>query len=163
MFIAPTAYHHILSLALAAKASTPSTRFCKVSNVDQYDYFLWPVNIGGYHWVLVFHSLVSGSPLFYCDSWGDDATRKSRMTPTILEAINFFFQTYNKQFRWASTSCVSVPYQHMNDRGAVVNELMRKVMMNESLVHFDLNQEIGVQLRITQTRDVLVYLNNQGL
>ena len=47
----------------------------------------------------------------------------------------------------------------MNDCGAVVNELMRKVMMNESLVQFDLNQEIGVQLRITQTRDVLVYLN----
>jgi len=55
--IAPTAYHHILSLALAAKASTPSTRFRKVSNIDQYDYFLWPVNIGGYHWVLVVHIL----------------------------------------------------------------------------------------------------------
>ena len=51
----------------------------------------------------------------------------------------------------------------MNDCGAVVNELMRKVIMNESLVQFDLNQEIGAQLRITQTRDVLVYLHNQGL
>ena len=40
VFIAPTAYHHILSLALAAKGSTPSTRFHKVSNIDQDDYFL---------------------------------------------------------------------------------------------------------------------------
>ena len=56
-----------------------------------------------------------------------------------------------------------LPHQHINDCGAAVNELMRKVMVNESLVQFDLNQEIGAQLRITQTRDVLVYINNQGL
>ena len=85
------------------------------------------------------------------------------MSPAILDAIHEFFKRYNKIFAWMSASFVKVPQQHMNDCGPVVNELMRRLMMNESIVDKELNKAIGVRIRITQTRDILAHMNCQWL
>ena len=85
------------------------------------------------------------------------------MSPAIFDAVNEFFKRYNKTFAWTSASFVKVPQQHMNDCGPVVNELMRRLMMNESVVDKELNKAIGVRLRITQTRDILAHLTSQGV
>ena len=69
----------------------------------------------------------------------------------------------HKSFKFTEASFVKVPNQYMNDCGPVVNELMRRLMMNESVVDFTLDREVGVKLRITQTRDILTFITNKGL
>ena len=142
----PTAHLLLLTAPVLAKKYKP-TSFRLIRNIDQYEIAIWPVNIGNFHWALIYHSLQS--PLFYLASWGDAETRRSRMSPAILDAINEFFKRYNNTFAWASASFMKVPQQHMNDCGPVANEVMRRLMMNESVDDFELNKAIGVRLRIT--------------
>ena len=161
MFFVPAAYYNLLTHE-GTKGKYKSTAFRFVRNIDQYEYFAWPVNIGNYHWALVYHALTSGSPLFYLDSWGTVEQRKSRMTGKMEEAINEFFKRYHKSFKFTEASFVKVPDQYMNDCGPVVNELMRRLMMNESVIDFTLDREVGVKLRITQTTDILTFITNKG-
>ena len=61
MFFVPAAYYNLLTHE-GTKGKYKSTAFRFVRNIDQYEYFVWPVNIGNYHWALVYHALTSGSP-----------------------------------------------------------------------------------------------------
>ena len=79
------------------------------------------------------------------------------MSPANLDAINEFFSRYNNHFVWASSSFIPVPQQHMNDCGPFVNELMRRLMMNEAVVDFELHKAVGVRLRITQRHPCAYY------
>ena len=141
-----------------------STSFRRITNIDQYDMFVWPVNILGYHWALVYHSVVSRTPLFYLYSSGTAEARKSRMSHNMLGAINEFGKRYNKRWVWEdATSFVNVPQQHMNDCGVVVNELSRRLMINERVVDFELNRSVGVKLRVTQAKEIVQFITQKGL
>ena len=68
------------------------------------------------------------------------------MSHNMLGAINEFGKRYNKSWVWEdATSFVNVPQQHMNDCGVVVNELSRRLMINESW--FWAEQKCGCQVK----------------
>jgi len=132
--------------------------------LDSFEWIMWKINIGNWHWVAVYHSPAPGSIMYYWDSLGSFDSRKERMRKEIGERINKVAGKLSQSWLWdEQLSFVLAPSQltNSNDCGPAVNELGRRLMWNENLVDFDL-AGAGKLLRAGQASEILGLIVKEG-
>ena len=148
------------------------TRFLDhLPDLDSFDYVLWKLNIGNWHWVAVFHSPAPGSVLHYWDTYGSKQDRQRRMKDAMGATINRLAEKIDRSWVWdkgcaisEGTSLVHAPEQRKgsNDCGAAVNELGRRLVFGESVTSFDLAAN-GNLYRVRQASEILEFILQEGL
>ena len=141
------------------------------ADLDSFDYVLWKLNIGNWHWVAVFHSPAPGSVLHYWDTYGSKQDRQRRMKDAMGATINRLAEKIDRSWVWdkgcaisEGTSLVHAPEQRKgsNDCGAAVNELGRRLVFGESVTSFDLAAN-GNLYRVRQASEILEFILQEGL
>ena len=132
-----------------------------------YQYVVWPLNLGNWHWVVAVFNTAPGSSIFYMDTL--NGTDKQAVKESIPENLHHIISSLGNSaqppIHWSGEiEVILVPRQtkRNNDCGPCVNEIARAFardpegfLSGELDVNFD-----SLSLRCTQAATLLKWLHH---
>ena len=132
-----------------------------------YQYVVWPLNLGNWHWVVAVFNSAPGSTIYYIDTLNgtDKQAVKDSIPPNLYSILSCLGKSVVPPIQWnKEIEVILVPRQTRknNDCGPCVNEIARAFardpegfMAGEIDVNFD-----SLSLRCTQASTLLKWLHH---